>query len=505
MEALVVASNLRPARRKGVLSALLVAGAVAAAPVVTALPAFARPAPDGFGDLIEQVSPAVVQISVKQVMPTGAPAGMDEHSVPEQFREGPFKDFFERFFKDRAPQEFQSPHGTRAAIGSGFIIDKSGIVVTNNPVVGGAKEITVTLKDGSELPAKLLGTDEKTDLAVLRIETGADLPAVAWGDSDKARVGDWVLAVGNPFGLGGTATVGIISARGREIGAGPYDDFIQVDAPINSGNSGGPLFDQNGKVIGVNTAIYTPNGGSVGIGFAIPGDLAQHVVAQLQENGSVKRGWLGVRIQPVTPEIAESLGLDKPEGAMVASVNTGSPAEKAGLHQGDVILSFAGEKIEHLRDLTRAAADAEVGSSARLDVWRGEKAMTLDVRMGEAPQQLASATGDDNSGNSGNDGIELNSLGLVLANLDDQTRARYGLDDTMKGVVIAGVASNSDAADKGLRPGDLITRINQKTVATPTDITQAVEQAEQAKRKAVLLLVERQGEERFVAVEIAHA
>jgi serine protease Do len=229
------------------------------------------------------------------------------------------------------------------------------------------------------------------------------------------------------------------------------------------------------------------------------------VVAQLQENGSVKRGWLGVRIQPVTPEIAESLGLDKPEGAMVASVNTGSPAEKAGLHQGDVILSFAGEKIEHLRDLTRAAADAEVGSNARLDVWRGEKAMTLDVRMGEAPQQLASATGDDNSGNSGNDGIELNSLGLVLANLDDQTRARYGLDDTMKGVVIAGVASNSDAADKGLRPGDLITRINQKTVATPTDITQAVEQAEQAKRKAVLLLVERQGEERFVAVEIAHA
>jgi serine protease Do len=222
----------------------------------------------------------------------------------------------------------------------------------------------------------------------------------------------------------------------------------------------------------------------------------------LQENGSVKRGWLGVRIQPVTPEIAESLGLDKPEGAMVASVNTGSPAEKAGLHQGDVILSFAGEKIEHLRDLTRAAADAQIGSSARLDVWRGEKAMTLDVRMGEAPTQLASATGDDNSGN---DGIELNSLGLVLANLDDQTRARYGLDDTMKGVVIAGVASNSDAADKGLRPGDLITRINQKTVANPSDITQAVEQAEQAKRKAVLLLVERQGEERFVAVEIAHA
>jgi serine protease Do len=502
METLVIDHNRRPARRKTTLGALLVVGAIAAAPAMAPAAAFARLAPEGFGDLIEQVSPAVVQISVKQAMPTDDSGEVEQHSIPEQFRNGPFKDFFDRYFKDHSPQEFQGPRVERGAIGSGFIIDSSGIVVTNNHVVGNAKEIMVSLKDGSELPAKLLGADEKTDLAVLKIQSKTALPAVTWGDSDKARIGDWVLAVGNPFGLGGTATVGIISARGREIGAGPYDDFIQVDAPINSGNSGGPLFDQNGKVIGVNTAIYTPNGGSVGIGFAIPGDLAQHVVAQLQENGSVKRGWLGVRIQPVTPEIAESLGLDKPEGAMVASVNTGSPAEKAGLHQGDVILSFAGEKIEHLRDLTRAAADAQIGSSARLDVWRGEKAMTLDVRMGEAPTQLASATGDDNSGN---DGIELNSLGLVLANLDDQTRARYGLDDTMKGVVIAGVASNSDAADKGLRPGDLITRINQKTVANPSDITQAVEQAEQAKRKAVLLLVERQGEERFVAVEIAHA
>jgi serine protease Do len=499
MEALVVASNPKPARRKGVLSTLLIAGAVATAPVITPSPAFARLAPEGFGDLIEQVSPAVVQISVKQAMPTGAVAGMEEHSVPEQFRDGPFKDFFERFFKDRAPHEHQRPQGRRAAIGSGFIIDKSGIVVTNNHVVGGADEITVTLKDGSELDAELLGTDEKTDLAVLRIETDTALPAVAWADSDKARVGDWVLAVGNPFGLGGTATVGIVSARGRDIGAGPYDDFIQVDAPINSGNSGGPLFDQDGRVIGVNTAIFSPNGGNVGIGFAIPAELAKQVVAQLQEKGAVKRGWLGIRIQPVTPEIAESLGLDEPEGALVASVNENSPAAKAGLRQGDVILGFDEEKIADPRALTRIVATAEIGGDMPLKVWRGDKAITLSVAIGEMPRQLASAS------DGAEDGVELGALGLTLAKLDDKARSRYGLDETTLGVMIADVDADSDAAEKGLRPGDLITRVNQQSVETPADITKAVEQAEQAKRKAVLLLVERQGEQHFVAVEIVAA
>jgi serine protease Do len=505
MESLVIARAPQSALRKSALGALLVAGAVAVAPAMTPAPAFARLAPEGFADLVEQVSPAVVQITAKQIVSPAGSSEMDEHSLPEHFRDGPFKDFFDRYFKDRTPQEFQGPRAERGAMGSGFIVDDSGIVVTNNHVVGNAKEITVTLKDGTEVPATLLGTDEKTDIALLRIETGKTLSAVAWADSAQTRVGDWVLAVGSPFGLGGTATVGIVSARGRDIGAGPFDDFIQVDAPINSGNSGGPLFDQNGKVIGVNTAIYSPNGGSVGIGFAIPAELAQHVVAQLRDKGKVERGWLGVRIQPVTPEIAESLGLDRPEGAMVASVNAGSPAEKSGLHQGDVILGFAGTKVETLRDLTRAAANAAIGSDARLDVWRGEKEMTLDVKIGEAPQQVAAAASDGNNGSNSHDGVELDSLGLILANLDDQTRARYGLDDTMKGVVIAGVDSNSDAAEKGLRPGDLITRINQTSVATSTDVTEAVEQAEKAKRKAVLLLVERQGEQRFVAVEIAHA
>jgi serine protease Do len=500
MDTLAVARDPRPASRKGALSAFLVAGAMAAAPIVTPVPAFARLAPDGFGDLIEQVSPAVVQISVKQAMPTGGPAGIEENSVPEQFRDGPFKDFFQRFFKDGVPQQFEHPRGGRVAIGSGFIIDDSGIVVTNNHVVGDAKEITVTLKDGSELPAKLLGKDEKTDLAVLRIHTDTALPAVAWGDSDKARVGDWVLAVGNPFGLGGTATVGIVSARGRDIGSGPYDDFIQVDAPINSGNSGGPLFDQNGRVIGVNTAIYSPNGGNVGIGFAIPAELAKQVVAQLEEKGSVERGWLGIRIQPVTPEIADSLGLDKPEGALVASVIENSPAEKAGLRQGDVILGFDNETIKDPHALSRVVAATKVGADIPLKVWRGNKAMTLDVGIGEASEQVAAAT----TGNA-KDGVQLGALGLTLAKLDDKARSRYGLDETVQGVVIADVDSNSNAAEKGLRPGDLITRINQKAVKSPADITSAVERAEQAKHKAVLLLVERQGEQRFVAVKIVNA
>lgn len=499
METLVSPRNSETVRRKGALGACLVAGAIATAPILTPSQAFARLAPDGFGDLIEQVSPAVVQISVNQAAQTGDPTGNKNHSMPEHFRGGPYQEFFERFFKDRTPQPYQHPQGRRAAIGSGFIIDKGGIVVTNNHVVGNAKEITVTLKDGSELPATLLGADEKTDLAVLRIETDAALPAVAWGDSDKTRVGDWVLAVGNPFGLGGTATVGIVSARGRDIGAGPYDDFIQVDAPINSGNSGGPLFDQDGRVIGVNTAIFSPNGGNVGIGFAIPAELAKHVIAQLEEEGTVQRGWLGIRIQPVSPDIAESLGLDEPKGALITSVNENSPAEKAGLRQGDVVLGFDDEEIDAPRALSRIVATTEVGADTPIKIWRGDKAITLEVNIGEAPRQVAAAT------HGANDGVEFGALGLTLAKLDDRTRSRYGLGDNLQGVVIADVDSESDAAEKGLRPGDLISSVNQQSVKTPDDIAQAIERAEQTQRKAVLLLVERQGEQRFVAVDLADA
>jgi serine protease Do len=298
--------------------------------------------------------------------------------------------------------------------------------------------------------------------------------------------------------------VGIISARGRDIGSGPYDDFMQIDAPINSGNSGGPLFDADGNVIGVNTAIFSPNGGNVGIGFAIPSNIAREVVAELRENGTVERGWLGVMIQPVTPDVAESLGLDEPKGALVADVTPDSPAEEAGLRQGDIILGFDGQEIEKMRDLTRVVADAEIGDSTRVDVWRGEKKIDLKVKVGEMPQQVAANT---HRGETPNDdaGVELGALGLTLATLDERARTELGLSGETKGVVIAGVDGDKDSAEKGLRPGDVITHVNQAPVDSPADVVKAVEKAESSKRKSVLLLIDRQGEQRFVAVELAHA
>ncbi len=483
------------------LGALTVASALALAPMVST-PAFARGTPKGFGDLIEDVSPAVVQITATKIAPeSGAAPG-----IPEQFRNGPFKDFFERFSRNGARDGTPRRQPKQSALGSGFVIDDEGIVVTNNHVVSNATEIKVTLKDGQEFSAKLIGADEKTDLAVLRVETDTALPAMSWGDSDKSRVGDWVLAVGNPFGLGGTATVGIISARGRDIGSGPYDDFIQIDAPINSGNSGGPLFDGEGNVIGVNTAIFSPNGGNVGIGFAIPSNIARNVVAELLENGTVERGWLGVMIQPVTPDVAESLGLDQPEGALVAAVTPGGPAEKAGLRRGDVILRFDGQDIEKLRDLTTVVANTEIGGDTRVSIWRDEKKIAVKVRVGEMPQQVAANThGGDARDDDSDTGVELDALGLTLARLDEQSRNHLGLSDEFEGVVIAGVDSGKNSAEKGLRPGDVITHVNQAPVDSPADVIDAVENARETNRKSVLLLIDRQGKQRFVAVKLAAA
>lgn len=481
------------------LGALTVAGALAFAPLASA-PALAHGAPDGFGDLIEDVNPSVVQITATKIARQSGPAPQ----IPEQFRNGPFKDFFDRFSRDGGPHGGPRPQPKQGALGSGFIVDEEGIVVTNNHVVSNAAEIKVTLTDGREFPATLIGADEKTDLAVLKVETDTALPAKSWGDSDKSRVGDWVLAVGNPFGLGGTATVGIISARGRDIGSGPYDDFIQIDAPINSGNSGGPLFDGEGNVIGVNTAIFSPNGGNVGIGFAIPSNIAQEVVADLRENGTVERGWLGVMIQPVTPDVAESLGLEQPKGALVAKVTPDSPAEKAGLRQGDVILGFDGQDIGKVRDLTRVVANTDIGGSTRVSVWRGDKEIALKVKVGEMPQQVAANTERDDT-RDGDTGVEVGPLGLTLTQLDEQSRSDLNLGDGSKGVVIAGVDSGKDSAEKGLRPGDVITHVNQAPVATPADVVKAVEKAEKTNRKSVLLLIDRQGEQRFVAVELAEA
>jgi serine protease Do len=365
----------------------------------------------------------------------------------------------------------------------------------------------VTLKDGSRFPAKLIGSDEKTDLAVLKIDADRALPVVAWGDSDKARVGDWVVAVGNPFGLSGTATAGIISSRGRDIGAGPYDDFIQIDAPINTGNSGGPLFDTEGAVIGVNTAIYSPSGGNVGIGFAIPSNAARKVVAELQEKGTVSRGWLGVAIQPVTPDVADSLGLSKAAGALVATVTPDSPAEQAGLRQGDVILAFNGEDIASPRELSRAVADADAGEKGKLQVWRGNREIEVSVRVGEMPKQVASGESGPASvpGGHSEGGVQLGALGLTLAPLDDAARQRWGLSEDASGVLVASVDAKGDAAEKGVQPGDVITRVNQDVVKTPADVQKAVEKAKSAQRKSVLLLVERNGTQQFVAVELTRA
>lgn len=474
-----------------------VAAPATLAPVLWPTAVEAAATPESFADLVETVSPAVVQIAAKNQNPAIGPSAGGPSQMPEQFRE-----FFERHFGEQMPGGGDpAPHGPRGAIGSGFIVDGSGIIVTNNHVVGSADEITVTLKDGRSFPAELLGADEKTDLAVLKVKTDKTLPTVPWGESAGTRVGDWVLAVGNPFGLSGTVTAGIVSARGRDIGAGPYDDFMQIDAPLNSGNSGGPLFDGRGRVIGVNTAIFSPNGGNVGIGFAIPSDTAKGIVAELQSKGRVERGWLGVGIQPVTPEIADSLGLAKAEGALVASVAPDSPAAKAGVRPGDIVTGFGGKPIATAKDLSRAVAASEAGGQRILDVVRNGKSVGLPVDIGKANPTLASA----GAPSQGERSVQVPALGLKLATLDAQARTRLGVAADTPGAVIVGVDGSKDASGKGLRPGDLITRVNQQEVSAPGDVVRAVEQAAKDHRKAVLLMVERNQEQRFVVVEMSKA
>ena len=412
-------------RTRAAAAALMLAGVIVG-PIMAPASAAARPAPESFADLIDQVGSAVVLITAKEPRPERT-AGSSAPELPEQFRDGPMRDFLERFFEQGIPgAPMPGPRKNQASLGSGFIVSSDGVVVTNNHVVGDSEKIEVTLKDQSSFPARLLGKDDKTDLAVLKIEADP-LPTVNWGNSDKTRVGDWVVAVGNPFGLAGTVTAGIVSSRGRDLGSGPYD-YIQIDAPLNNGNSGGPLFDGDGEVVGVNTAIFTPNGGNIGIGFAIPSNSAQKIVAELQENGSVQRGWLGVAIQPVTPEVAESLGLNKPKGALVATVTADSPAAKAGVRQGDVVLDFDGVKLTTPRDLSRAVADSDIESKKTLTVWRDNREIELNIRIGEAPRQVASAEDrPENSAKPHEGGVELSSLGLTLAPIDGAMRARYGL------------------------------------------------------------------------------
>lgn len=465
-------------------------------------PAFAKAAPESFADLAEKLLPAVVNISTTQVIESRTPQQMP------QFPPGsPFEDFFKDFF-DKNQQGNGQPRQRKAtSLGSGFIIDYRAngdtYVVTNNHVVQDADEVYVILHDDTRMQADIVGRDNKTDLAVLKVHADRELPSVPLGNSSNSRVGDWVVAIGNPFGLGGTVTAGIISARGRDINAGPYDDFIQTDASINRGNSGGPMFNMDGEVIGINTAIFSPSGGSVGIGFAIPTSTATPVIKQLIDHGKVQRGWLGVHIQVVTDSIAETLGLDKAEGALVASVIEDGPAAKAGIKARDVILEFDGKKVSEMRQLPRIVAATDVGRKVSVKVWRDGALASLKVTLGKLDEEEQVASAEAAPGSQGeSSSLDVNGLGLSVAPASSAVREKFGLEGDVEGVVITDVDVDGPAYSEGLRPGDILAEVNQEQVSTPDDVERQVASAQKADKKSVLLLVETQAGPRFVAVQL---
>lgn len=471
------------------------AGAVAlSAPVVLApVPAFARGAPESFADLASQLLPTVVNIATSQTL-KGTP-GPKLDLPPGSPLEDLFKDF-------NGPGRSLPKHVT--SLGSGFVIDKDGFIVTNNHVIADADEITVTLNDGRSYPARLIGRDEKTDLALLKIRPPKPIPATHFGDSDHARVGDWVIAIGNPFGLGSTVTAGIVSARNRDIAAGPYDDFIQTDAPINRGNSGGPLFDMDGNVVGVNSAIFSPSGGSVGIAFSIPSNLVKEVVYQLKAYGETRRGWLGVRVQQVTDDIAEGLGLPGAKGALVADITNGGPAAKAGVQNGDVIVGFNGKPVPDSRALPRIVADTGVGKVVPMEVLRKGQKVMLKVAVGrlpeDKPKKIAQKT---NSQQPGKTKSQLSQLGLSLGALDGMARAKYKIGNAVQGVLITDVDPDSVAGENNLRAGDVIQEVQHQPVRSPQDVATRIAADAKAGRKVELLQISRAGETVFVALKIA--
>jgi serine protease Do len=456
--------------------------------------------------LVKKVLPAVVNISVLERADAADQTADDGDNEFQGIQPGsPFDEFLKKFFEDRGinPKSLPQPRAQRMALGSGFIIDPSGLVVTNNHVVGDAQtnKVTVIFQDDSKHVAKILGRDPKTDLALLKIETSKPLPYVSFGDSGVEQVGDWVVAVGNPFGLGGTVSAGIVSARGRDIHSGPYDDFLQIDAPINRGNSGGPTFNLSGEVIGINTAIYSPNGGSVGIGFAIPSNLAKTVIEQLREHGKVSRGWLGVQIQEVSPAIAKNLGLPNDHGALVADVTKDGPAEKAGIQQGDVIESFGGQDIAKLRDLTRVVAETPVGKSAAVKVWRKGKETTLEPVIAEQPANMDLVASNSGNGDDQQPAApqKASALGLKLAPLTVDLRKQLKVPAGVKGVVVSQIADSSPLADVDLQPGDVIVSVNQEPVTTPKEAVAKLKSAQSSSDKSVLLQINRHGVNAFVA------
>lgn len=505
-------SGLAPRRRRSFAGALIGAGLLAFGP------AFAK-GPDSLADLAADVTDAVVNISASTTVETRS------RTLPQLPPGTPFEDLFEDFFNRRGQgnrndgnrNEGNRSEGNRSegdssprqqqqrrssSLGSGFVIDESGIVVTNNHVIGDANDISVIFHDGSKLKAEIIGKDTKLDLAVLRVKSEKPLRSVPFGDSEKMRPGDWVIAIGNPFGLGGSVSAGIVSARGRNIESGPYDNYLQTDAAINKGNSGGPLFNMSGEVIGINTAILSPSGGSVGIGFAVPSASAKPVVDQLREFGETRRGWLGVRIQNVDDPTAEALGLGKAKGALVAGVDEKGPAKPAGLEVGDVITRFDGREVRESRDLPRIVASTPVGKSVDVTVVRKGQESTRQVTLGrledgEKTQQAALSQPQADASPT------RRVLGLELSGVSEELRRRYSIKDTVKGVVVTRVDPNSAAADKRIQAGEVIVEVGQEAVGSPADISRRVESLKKDGRKSALLLVSNpQGEVRFVAISI---
>ena len=475
----------------GILAAGLMLGA-----------AQARTPTESFADLTEKLLPAVVNISTSQTV--DRKGEMEELDPSDPFEEW-FKEFDRRRQGDEDSNTGRPKKRKQTSLGSGFIIDKAGYVVTNNHVVENADKISVTLHDDTVLDAKLVGRDEKTDIALLKITTDKPLTAVPWADSDKVRVGDWAVAIGNPFGLGGTVTAGIISARARDIDAGQYDDFFQTDAAINRGNSGGPLFNLDGEVIGINTAIFSPSGGSVGVGFAAAANLVRPVLGDLRQFGRTRRGWIGVQIQTVSPDMADSIGLDRARGAMIAEVAEGGPAARAGLERGDIILSFDKKPIEKMRSLPRIVAETPIDKVVDMAVLRKGKQITLkakvaELRNEEAPLVTASVTPEDNRQP---ERIELADLGMTVTPVAERMRKRYQLEDGVSGLMVLDVDDDSDAADKGIRRGDVIDEIQQAPVQSADEAKSAIAKAKTDNRKSVLLRVLSGKKVGFVGIKLA--
>jgi len=492
----------------GAVAAVLVGAQLAGLPqtasatpnTVANLTSTTQQGPSSFAALAEQVKPAVVSIAV-----TGTKGGKSgsgklsqQYNMPNFPDGSPFSEFFKHFYKGQPGTPGGNGGHQIKGAGTGFIISDDGYIVTNHHVIEHADTIEVIMQDGGRHQATVRGHDVKTDLALLKVDVDDSLPYVTLGNSDEARVGEWVVAVGNPFGLGGTVTAGIISARGRDIQSGPFDDFIQIDAPINRGNSGGPLFDNKGNVIGINTAIFSPSGGNVGIGFAIPSNIANDVIAQLKSEGQVQRGWLGVQIQPLTKDIAESLELDSTDGALVAAVENDSPAQYGGIKPGDVIVSLDGLQLEDFKDLAKRIALIKPGSDTSVEISRQGKTHQLDIEIARAPggeQTLALADKAQND--------DTPKLGVYLSALTPETRQQYRIDQNSTGVLVAGVEAGSPASKAGMQEGQIINMVGQQTVNSPQDVIDQVQQAAKAEKPSVLLMVEHNGTQRFIAVKFA--